>query len=111
MIGMLAETARGGLRGGRRLAFGVQLTLIAAGVAVGIYVASLGETLVDLNTVFADGDIPAEAYTEAVCAEMTDRLRLNPNAYAGPPTPLTARFYFARDAAHYGDRCLQPDPG
>ena len=111
MIGTIAGTAKGGLRGGRRLVFWVQLGLLAAGISAGIYVASLGETLVDLNAVFADGDIPAEAYTETVCAEMTDRLRLNPNAYAGPPTPLTARFYFARDAAHYGDRCLLPDPG
>ena len=88
----------------RRALLGAQLALAAAGIAVGIYVASVGDILIDLSAVFADGDIAAEEYTPELCAEIGDSLRLNPNAYAGPPSPVSARYYFAEP---YAEHCRQ----
>ena len=88
----------------RRALLGVQLALAAAGIAVGVYAASAGDTLIDLSEVFADGGIAAEEYTPALCAKIGDSLRLNPNAYAGPPSPVSGRYYFAEPYAEHCPR-------
>ena len=88
----------------RRAVLGAQLALAAAGIAVGVYASAVGDTLIDLSEVFAEGDIAAEEYTPELCAKIGDSLGLNPNAYAGPPSPPSARYYFAEP---YAEHCPQ----
>lgn len=88
----------------RRAVFGAQLALAAAGIAIGVYAGAMGDRLIDLSEVFAEGDIAAEEYTPELCAKIGDSLRLNPNAYAGPPSPVSARYYFAEPYAEHCPR-------